>query len=278
MRSLIDSSPASYNVVMSLTPSTLSRPTDPGWRGSVLAFGVCTALLAAFAVISWTAWRAKGVTVDEPIHFVSAWLMTRDGDFRSEPEGPPLWKYIVMLPQMGAELKLDRATLNDKILPVDRFLFFGWSAQELFEHNDGDALIRRSRIAMLGLGVLLGVVIAGWAWRLAGPVAGVVATALFAFDPNFLAHAPLVKNDVAITLFWTLAVAGAWSLGRGVGIVNVLLVCVACSAGVLSKFTGVLLIPLLFVLLLIRAWMPRPGWWVDGSSQRAGGKSRWPLA
>jgi hypothetical protein len=223
-----------------------------------LAISVCAALLVAFATLSWMSWREKGITVDEPVHFVSAWLMTRDGDFRSEPEGPPFWKYLLMLPQAGADLKLDRETLNTKILPVDRFLFFGWSAQELFDHNDGEAFIRRSRMAMLAIAALLGVLIAMWAWRLAGPVAAICATTLFAFDPNFLANAPLVKNDVALTFFWTLGIAAAWSMGRRVTVLNVALASIGCAAGVLSKLTAIPLGPLIVVLLLIRAFLPEP--------------------
>ena len=41
---------------------------------------------------------------------------------------------------------------------------------------------------------------AWWAWRLNGPVAAAISVAVFSFDPNFLGHAPLVKNDVPIAL------------------------------------------------------------------------------
>ncbi len=220
---------------------------------------MCAALLVAFATLSWMSWSKKGVTVDEPVHFVSAWLTTRDGDYQTDPENPPLWKRWVMLPQIGRELKLDRATLYDRILPTDRFAFYRWAPDQLFEHNDdGDAFIRRSRGAMLVIGVLLGAVIAAFAWRIAGPVAGVAALVLFAFDPNFLAHSPLVKNDVIVTLCWLCATAGLWSIGKRVRVTNVALICAACTAGVLSKFTGVFLLPLVVLLIGIRASQQKP--------------------
>jgi hypothetical protein len=49
-------------------------------------------------------------------------------------------------------------------------------------------------------GVLLGAVVALWAYRLGGAVAALIAACFFALDPNFLTQAPLVKNDAAMSL------------------------------------------------------------------------------
>jgi hypothetical protein len=51
---------------------------------------------------------------------------------------------------------------------------------------DSEEFIGRSRNMMLILGVGLGALIAWWGWRLGGTIAAVVATAFYAFDPNFL--------------------------------------------------------------------------------------------
>jgi hypothetical protein len=220
-------------------------------------------LLVAFAALSWMSWREKGVTVDEPLHFMSAWITVRDHDFQTDPENPPLWKYWAMLPQVGAEMQLDRATLYEQILPRDRFDFYRWAPEQMFSSsNDGDALLRRSREAMLLIGVALGAAIAAFAWRIAGLVAAVAATTLFAFDPNFLAHAPLVKNDVIVSLCWLMVSAGLWSMGKRVSIANVLLVCAGSAVGILSKFTGLFLAPLVVLVLALRA--VSPGKWAIG--------------
>ncbi len=67
---------------------------------------------------------------------------------------------------------------------------------------------------MLVVGVALGAPIAGWAGRLAGPVAAVVGVSLFAFDPTVLGHAPLVKSDVAESLAMLGVGWAAWRFGR----------------------------------------------------------------
>ncbi len=89
-------------------------------------------------------------------------------------------------------------------------------------------------------------------------VAAVVATCFFAFDPNFLGHAPLVKNDVAMTLALLALVWAAWSLGRRMTVARLLAVALLCTAAVMTKFSGLLAGPILALLLLLRATLPIP--------------------
>ena len=87
--------------------------------------------------------------------------------------------------------------------------------------NDARTLMQSARARMLFLAMLLGAIIAWWAWRLAGPVAACVSCALFCLDPNFLAHGLLIKNDVPIAMLFTALTAAIWSVGRSAGILNV---------------------------------------------------------
>src|SRR5438034_10281015 len=52
---------------------------------------VCSLLLALFAALAWGAVRGKSPTYDEPLHVLAAWLQLHHGDFRLDPENPPLW-------------------------------------------------------------------------------------------------------------------------------------------------------------------------------------------
>ncbi len=81
----------------------------------------CPFLLAAYAVTSWTAWEPKGITFDEPVHFVAAALQTRESNFRLDPENPPLWKYYLAVANPGMNLKLDAPPGGDSDpLPEDQ--------------------------------------------------------------------------------------------------------------------------------------------------------------
>jgi 4-amino-4-deoxy-L-arabinose transferase-like glycosyltransferase len=86
--------------------------------------------------------------------------------------------------------------------------------------------------------------IAWWSWQLAGVWAAIFATTLFAFDPNFLAHGPLVKNDVLITLLMTTMLIAVWRFGRRGTLPALAGMTVACAAAVNVKFSGLLLGPL----------------------------------
>src|SRR5207244_8359883 len=101
------------------------------------------------------------------------------------------------LPQPRDALRVDWLSPSWSAIPENLRAQWAWCVDVLFRTpgNDGQALVRRSRAAMLSLGVALGLLLAGWAWKLGGPAAAVAATALFALDPSFLGHAPLVKND-----------------------------------------------------------------------------------
>jgi Ca2+/Na+ antiporter len=75
------------------------------------------------------------------------------------------------------------------------------------------------------------------AWRLAGAAAAVVVGVLLALDPLLLGHAPLVKNDAAITLVTLALAAAVVSAMRGSA--WSLLALVLCSAvAVIVKFSA----------------------------------------
>jgi tetratricopeptide (TPR) repeat protein len=78
---------------------------------------------------------------------------------------------------------------------------------------------------------------------------------LFAFDPTFLAHSPLVKNDVPITLvtfalFWTV-----WLVGRHATFIAIGTLILMSAFTLTVKFSGVVLVPIAAVLLFVRALM-----------------------
>jgi hypothetical protein len=246
-------------------------------RARVTAIAACAALLILFAATSWTAWLGKCATFDEPLHFMGAWIQTHYDDFRCNPEDPPLWKYYVAAGTNPQDLKLDRSNfLWDLMLarfPAPAVHFIELALYQT-PGNDADAMLRHARARMLFLGVVLGAVIAWWAWRLGGPAAAVVATGAFAADPNFLAHSPLVKNDVPITLVFLLLMMTIWLLGQRGTWVRCAAVVLLVAVALTTKFSGILTIPILAIALLCRAILPRPWaffrWTLSTRLQRLG--------
>jgi hypothetical protein len=212
-------------------------------------------------VIAWAAVRGKAATADEPLHVASAVVCVTRFDFRVDPEDPPLWKYWAGLPHLVWRPAASTANTDGRFyeMPTYHANQWGWSHDFLYRTPGerrrrhprplaGDAA-RRQRVPRrarrrLGRG----------AWP--GPVAAVVAAALYALDPNFLAHGPLVKNDVAFALAWTAVAAAVWQAGRGLTGARMFAAALACGAAMLIKFSALLVPPLAGLLLLARALLP----------------------
>lgn len=203
--------------------------------------------------------------MDEPMHAAAAYLRVFLGDYRLNLEDPPLWNRFAMLFVARGALVPPVDSEPWKQAVETGLPHFRLATTMLYETPgvDGHAFMRRARAGMAALGALVAGALAWWTWRLAGAAAAVMATALFALDPNFLAHAPLVKNDVAFAGAMLGASFAAWRLGRAVTPANLLLGGAACGLGCLMKFSGVLLLQILGVCLAARALLPEP-WPVFG--------------
>jgi hypothetical protein len=230
------------------------------WR-KWLALAACAGLLIAFWAIASSAWLHKSAAFDEPSHFVASWVQSHYDDFRCNPEDPPLWKYYVAAGTGKNDLPLDRQDpLWNRMLssiPAASMLY----AQKVLYQTpglDADKLLGAARQRMVLVGVALGAAIAWWAWRLGGPVAAVVATAAFCLDPNFLAHSPLIKNDVPITLVFLLLMGAIWLLGQRATPLRCAAVLLLVAVAPTTKFSGLLAFPILAIALVCRSAIDRP--------------------
>jgi hypothetical protein len=217
-------------------------------------------LLGVFAATNRLAWDTKSATYDEPCHLTSAWIQTQYVDFRCDPENMPLWKYWAVLGIDPSAMKIDQTDPQWPGMLSDLALHDPYGVQMLYRTPgvNADAVINAARWRMLIIGLLLGVAIAFSAWRLAGPVAGFVATIAYAFDPNFLAHASLVKNDVPIALIFFLLSITLWFAGERLTISRTLLIGLLCGAAVTTKLNGLLAYPIIALVLSARALLPAP--------------------
>jgi hypothetical protein len=227
-----------------------------GWATAA----ACALLLAAFAGLSYSAALTKTATIDEPTHLVSGWLALRRGDYRLVVANPAGWEMFAALAVADVPLQLPPGGPLARDVGFDPEGELLWAANTLYGSAgvDGDRALRRARAAMLAVNLLLGAAVAGWAYRLAGPVAAVVACGLFALDPNVLAHASLVKSDLPTGL--TLIGMGwiCWRSGQRLTAGRVVALGVTCAVAVNLKFTGALAGPIIGGLFLIRSLSTTP--------------------
>ena len=226
-------------------------------RPNVAATAGCGLLLLAYAAVAWSVVSGESPTYDEPYHAVSAWVQLHRHDYRLDNEDPPLWQYWASLPNGPSALRADFADPRWRHMRSAVGGQWGWATDTLYRTpgNDPATFVRRCRAMMLAVAVGLGAAIAAWAWRLGGPTAAVVATALFCGDPTCLGHGPLMKNDCAAALAWVGVAWSLWAVGRRATAASVAALAVAAAAAVLVKFSGLLVVVLVPAGLLARVAM-----------------------
>ena len=233
--------------------------------GPIWTLAIVGALLLCFGALSFTAVIGKSATYDEPLHVVGGMVHRYAHDFRINPEDPALFGWWASLPHARGDLPLNTSDRFFKRSASDLNLQWVFVVATLFEHDPANAqhflLVSRAMFLIPAIG--LGALIAGWAYQIGGGWAAIIAAILFCFDPNFLAHSALVKNDVPLSLMMCLLGFGLWRFGRDGEWHWLALAAAACGIAFNVKFSAVLFGPMLIALLLIRAKLREP-WTVGG--------------
>ena len=175
------------------------------WNTPRIGVGLFSSLLlllvAAAIVRSAIATRLDGFTVDEAYHIAAGVYYVRLGDFRINPEHPPLvklWVGSCIAPTGFRASALRR--FSDK---QDERTF---AEEDVYLHNDPDAVQKRARIAMFALNGLLLVALGFAARRSFGPGVALGTIAFLAIDPTVAAHLPVVMTDLPVSLLCASAV------------------------------------------------------------------------
>ena len=163
--------------------------------------------------LAWTA-RRNSITWDEDDHIYAGYMSLRHGDFGLNPEHPPLVKQLAAVPLLPMTLKMP--PLEGREFKHEAFL----GGQDFIFRNDAETVLFRARMAAALLTILLATLIFFAAREMFGAGAGLVALALFVFDPNVLAHGAVVGTDMGLSCFMFATIYGLYryvkapSLGR----------------------------------------------------------------
>ena len=245
-------------------PGDVNAPGDPWLRGAA-------AVLLVLLLIQGVIFIGESTqTSDEAAHIAAGYSYLTRGDFRLNPEHPPLVKELAALPLLPLDLAFPRGRLWENAQE--------WDLGRIFVHENrvsNDTILFLTRMPVLLLSILLGWTILCWTRALFGPRAGVVALALYALDPNVVAHSSLVTTDLGVTLFIFLSVYSFWSWSRDPSPRRLLLVGLSVGGTFASKFTALWLLPIFgalgLTLLLVGTRLPgRP--WSSGSAFAGGGR------
>jgi hypothetical protein len=152
-------------------------------------------LVAGTIARSVLATRLDDFTLDEPYHIAAGVSYVQYGDFRLNPEHPPLVKlWVVSLLSVTGFRVNALSQFHDK--PDER----RFTEENVFLQNDPDSVQRRSREAMWTLNGLLLMALALALRRSFGPVVALGAMLFLAIDPTVAAHLPVVMTDLPVAL------------------------------------------------------------------------------
>ena len=217
-------------------------------------------LLGVFLILAVTSLARKNATFDEVSHIPAGYASVRTGEFRLNPEHPPLAKLLAGLPLLSLGLgdprdlpeyagplkwegarqwEFGRALLYGSAVPANRIVFW-------------------ARIPLVLLTAALGLFVYRWSREIHGEAGGLLSLCLFAFSPNLLAHGRLVTTDALISLFSLLASYHLWRNlvappGR-----SWLPYSVALALAFLTKYSAVVLLPGVGGIVLVWLLLEKP--------------------
>jgi hypothetical protein len=222
-------------------------------------------------VLVVTSLEQKSVTIDEYGYLPAAYNLVSTGELRFSDWHTPLVNFLLGLPLIGAEV--EPAALPAGTPAESRYWFWNngrWFAQTNAERYH--ELLIRTRLMSVALAMALGVLVYRWAIELASPlrdrvsapapgaakarVAGAVAAALVLFHPEVLAHSRFTTLDVGLTFFFTLSLYAFHRYVRAPSFRGAAFVGVTLGLAQASKFTSLLLIPVMLGLPLAAMVLP----------------------
>ncbi|MBV9767005.1 MAG: glycosyltransferase family 39 protein [Acidobacteriaceae bacterium] len=234
-------------------------------------------LLFLFFVAGGTAFH-ESATVDEVAHVGAGLSYLQRLDLRLNPEHPPLAKVLAAIP---LAVRGTRADYSSDAWNLAGDFFPAYAMQWVF----GDAVLGRwnawkptllwARLPMLVLTLLLGWFVYLYATRLGGRWAGLLCLSAYVTTPAILTFGPLVITDLPVTLFSVIALWQFGEIWTAPTHKNARLFGMALGTALLSKFTGLLLLPVIVAVFIQTRFWPAPAEPVDKTERKLWRKTRW---
>jgi len=241
-------------------------------------FFAVAALLALMALLAGGAALRESVTVDEVAHIGAGVSYLQKLDLRMNEEHPPLAKVVAALPLVLRRVHADYShiswTFSNKNFNqfLGEWVFGHWL---IMRWNDPYSTVFWARMPMLLLTLLLGLAIYVFGSRLGGVWGGLLCLAIYVSMPAFLAFGPLVITDIAIVLFWVLAIWLLPEMWRSPSPGTILKFGLALAGAFLSKFSSGLLLFVFIAFALSLRWRSVPDQPADKAARRIWRRRGW---
>lgn len=199
----------------------------PGW------LTLCGALLAVLLLIQVTSLHHKGLTTDEPLHYVYGYRVLNGAPERTSALNSSTMPFSSVHAMTSINLAVLARTAG---FPLDT----SWSGQ-----------ITRGRYATIAFSLLLALYVLKWSYELYGRNGALLSLSLYVFDPNLLAHGQLVTADLPAALMTTIALYHFRHFLKLGGKRRALFSAVTLGLSQLAKYSCVYLYPIFLAIAAI---------------------------
>ncbi len=203
--------------------------------------------------LSLSAVAHKSPTYDETVHLFAGYSYLKWGDYRVNPEHPPLVKMLAAAPLLALNLNTSGITPRERYI-VQRDKNYGWVLAHRFVYADNDAetLFFYARLVMVLLAAVLALCVGRWTRELYGGEAALVALFLFCLDPNIIAHSTIVQTDVPFALVFFVATYFFWRSLNQLTWFNLVATALLFAVAAITKFSFVTILPIWLVLAAVK--------------------------
>lgn len=237
-----------------MTSAANAQSAPPGVQSRVAPFWPALVLLLLAAVArSWITTSRDGFTIDEAWHAAAGASYARSGDFRLNPEHPPLVKRWV-----GLALPPERFAMPEFRPMQDKEAERAFINEAVYVMNDPDVVQTRVRVAMIALNMLLLTGVALSVRRVFGAGIGLSTLGLLVLDPSIVAHLPVALTDLALALLSAIVLLQATIALRTYRALDLALLSLALGLTLAAKHSGLVTALGLVALGLPWVWLVSP--------------------
>ena len=214
-------------------------------------------------ILAFGSSAGDSLTVDESPHIAAGYSYVVEGDYRLNPEHPPLPKLLSGISiWVGARLNNQDISFPNNISAWTDKVNAQWDMGYAFLFNSGNdanniiwwARLPTILVSLLGLTYIIYSVF----YHTKNKSIALISGFLYAFSTNVIAHGRLVTTDLIASLSFLLVI-DIWSRYlKAPSSKNIVYLILAIAFAFLSKFSTILLLPLLvltgFGYIIIKYW------------------------
>jgi len=204
--------------------------------------------------VSVTSMAGDSAIRDEMPHITAGYSYLTKGDYRLNPEHPPLIKDLAAFPLLFIKPNFPtehwQSQINDQWSEGEEFLFKSG--------NNADLMLFLGRLSVVLLSLLLGYFVYRWASELYGIKAGIFALVLYAFDANIIAHSRFITTDLGIAATVFINLYFLWRFLKEPSKKGLLFVAITLAIALLTKFSAPILVITYALVALYLIFRPKP--------------------